>query len=149
MATDICAAPRQQVEKELVVAARRQADRLPALDCGRLTLQLGGVPTFLDHDSSPEAGANVVTPAVLERGEHLPGRAHGEDPGMFGLGRFNPCEAVVREYLGEGGLSFGLDSQLRDPCGASPLNERVDGRGGRGNRPAGYICLAHRSNAPK
>src|SRR2546427_6113557 len=146
---DIGAAPRQQLEKEPIVALRRQAYGFPALHCSGLTRQLRGILSFFDHDTTPKARANVVTPALLEGGEQLVGRAHGDDARVLRLRRLDLCESTLAENLRKSVKSLRLEPQLGDPRGARPFHQRIDRGCGCRHRAARHIRLANGSDATK
>ena len=110
IAGDVGSAPREELEQELEIAAVGQADRRPALDGGRLAGQLCGVLALIDQHASPQAGANVVPPAVAEALEHLGGRAQLDDDAVLGLDGGDRGEAEALQVISELGLRLGLDA---------------------------------------
>ncbi len=145
MAADVGAAPWQLVQQELVVALGRQRDGLPALHRRRLPLQLRRVLAFLDHDTAPLAGPDVVTAPVLEAGQHFRGRREFQDPRVLRLHRRGRLEPALAHHATEIGRCLRLDGDARDPRGPRPVDERSDGIGRRRHRSPRHIRLAYRT----
>jgi hypothetical protein len=83
----VCAAPRQQLEEQLVVAPVGKVDRFAALDGRGLARELGRVFALLDDDAALLTGADVVSPAVLEAREQLLRRGEREGCACARAGR--------------------------------------------------------------
>src|SRR5205823_4000586 len=127
-------APWKELEKNLVVAPVGETNRFTPLDRGGLAGQLRRILTLLDDDSSLEAGADVVTAAVLEGREQLVGRKQLDDARVLRLYRGHMLESLFLQDVAEVASCLGFDDELGDSRRARPVDEGVQRVRVRGHR---------------
>src|SRR6266852_604915 len=143
MPADVGAAPGERVQEDLVIALRGQVDRLALLDRSGLSRELGRILSLLDHHAAPLAGSDVVAAAVLEGREHFGRWFELDNAGELRLYRRRRLEAVLTHDVSEIQWRLGLDHDASDLGRPRPIDERGDGFGGRGHRPARNVSLAY------